>query len=143
MVKWITVSPGLEQYSAELERNMTASTEDDLADMPGIDVQAGLEVTRNNVKLYRRLLLKFRDGRTGYVSDLEDARNSNDLEALARAAHTIKGVAGNLGMTDVYNSVLSLELACKEHSENVDNLLTQVITNLGTVFESLQSISAD
>lgn len=114
--------------------------ENELPDLAGIDIQAGLEITRNNVPLYRKLLLKFRDGQQNYEQELLEANNSNDLEKISLIAHTLKGVAGNLGMTDTYNAAMALEVACKERSDNIDELLKNTITNLQLVVSGLNQL---
>lgn len=119
------------------------STEESLPGLPGVDIQAGLDVTRNNVKLYRRLLMKFRDGSADYMSEIESARVDNNLESMARAAHTLKGVAGNLGVTEVYQSVLALENACKQGDDNISLLVRQVQSNMSTVIDGLEVLQVE
>ncbi len=122
---------------------MTSMKEDSLPDLPGIDIRAGLDVMRDNVKLYRKLLLKFRDGRQNYIQELLDAGNAGDLELIFRIVHTIKGVAGNLGMTDVYQASLSAEVARKENPDNFESSLDELVDSLRTVFDGLSELQAD
>ncbi|MDH5354271.1 MAG: Hpt domain-containing protein [Gammaproteobacteria bacterium] len=105
----------------------------ELPDLPGIDVQAGLKVTRNNVQLYRRLLLKFLDGQQNYLDQFAEARSQQDHLAMSRVAHTLKGVAGNLGISSIYDIVVKLEAACNSEADNIDELLNTTIARLATV----------
>jgi two-component system, sensor histidine kinase and response regulator len=112
-------------------------------DLPGIDTRLGLKTTQNNVKLYQRLLLKFNVGQRTFKKDFRDAQNDNDLELAVRIAHTLKGVAGNLGMTDVQQSAASLVTACEKQTDTVNEFLDMVIIHLEKVFDSLDTWQAD
>ena len=62
----------------------------------GIDVQGALDRMMGNA----RLLGKFLDDQS--FAHLEAAFAAQDAEAALNAAHTLKGVAGNLSVTTVY-----------------------------------------
>lgn len=109
----------------------------------GIDIEAGLEVTQNNVKLYRKLLLKFLDKQTNFAGTFGDAWRNNDLRAAEIAAHTLKGVAGNLGITQVRHAAEALELAVKKNAGNVDDLLNDVVAVLKPVLAGLKKLKKD
>ena len=66
----------------------------------GVDVQGALERMMGNEKLLARLLGKFLDDKN--YEHLEAAFAAQDAEAALNAAHTLKGVAGNLSVTTVY-----------------------------------------
>lgn len=119
---------------------MNTDQTDGLPDLPGINIEAGLEITRNNTQLYRRLLLKFHDGQQSYVDQFSEARNQQDISAISRVAHTLKGVAGNLGITSVYDAVVTLEIACKAEADGIDALLDSVIDNLETVCNGIANL---
>ena len=69
--------------------------------LPGIDLAAGLSVTMNNPSLYRRLLLRFREGQRDFLRQFDAARQGADLGAPERLAHTLRGTAGNIGALGV------------------------------------------
>lgn len=121
----------------------TSIQTDDLPDLPGIDIQAGLEITRNNVQLYRRLLLKFLEGKQAYIDQFAEARNQQDYLAISEVAHSLKGVTANLGITSVYDVVISLETACKGEADNISTLLDTVITRLDTACNSITVLQDD
>ena len=114
-----------------------------LPELPGIDIQAGLQTTQNNVTLYRRLLLKFLNTQSDFAEVFKDAQKSGDHQAALRAAHTLKGVAGTLGMAEVYHAALALESAVKEEADNVDELLAHVSDRLALVLSSLQKLQEE
>lgn len=63
----------------------------------GCDLQAAITRLGGMKALYERLLQKFLDDTT--FQELEAAVREMDPERMERAAHTLKGVAANLGFT--------------------------------------------
>lgn len=62
--------------------------------LPMVDVRAGLATSMGDEKLYRRLLVKFRDGQQDFAAMFVQALMGGDATAPERLAHTLKGVAG-------------------------------------------------
>jgi CheY-like chemotaxis protein len=110
--------------------------------LPGIDVKAGMATTMDNEKLYTRLLVKFRDSQGDFANLFAAARTDADPSAAARAAHTLKGTAGNIGAKGVQSAAGELEHACLEHAPaaRIDTLLAQVLDQLQPVIAGLQAI---
>ena len=99
-------------------------------ELPGIDLEAGLLVTQHNENLYRKLLLKFYEKSNGLEQtfrDLIDQGLDQGLEQARLEAHSLKGVAGNLGMHGLHELSLVLEKAC---AENQAALINQSFANL-------------
>lgn len=65
--------------------------------LEGFDTELGLLRVNANEKLYRNLLVMFLDSNLDAVQDIRANYLSGDLETAIRIAHTLKGVAGNLG----------------------------------------------
>jgi HPt (histidine-containing phosphotransfer) domain-containing protein len=81
-------------------------------DVVYVDFADGVKRVMNNVKLYTKLLTKFRS--ENKLDGLEAAVASGDLEKSRTEAHTIKGVAANLSLTELYKQSLALETRIKE-----------------------------
>lgn len=62
-----------------------------------------------NMTLYKRFLVKFVNDPT--FTSLCDAVDSKDLKAIEIAAHTLKGITGNLGLDSLFNLSTDI-LAC-------------------------------
>ncbi len=69
----------------------------------GIDVEEALGRVLGSESLLERLLGKFLED--GSFSALREALAAGDSQAAFSAAHTLKGVAGNLSMTALYGVV--------------------------------------
>ncbi|MCL2044310.1 MAG: Hpt domain-containing protein [Treponema sp.] len=76
-----------------------------------LNFDEGVKRVMNNAKLYVRLLTKFKDGTK--LDNLEAALEAGDLEKAQTEAHTIKGVAANLSLTELFNQSLELETQIK------------------------------
>ena len=83
-----------------------------MADLPGIQVRAGLRVMSGNVPFYRRMLKKFAASERDFFAGFRAALQSGDASAATRAAHTLKGLAGNLGAKNLQEQAGALERAC-------------------------------
>ncbi|MFA7280343.1 MAG: PAS domain S-box protein [Sterolibacterium sp.] len=115
-----------------------------LPPLPGIDVKAGMATTMDNEKLYTRMLVKFRDSQGQFADLFATARMDPDPTACTRAAHTLKGTAGNIGAKGVQAAAGELEQACKEGrpSTEIETLLRKVLDELDPVIAVLQSVGA-
>ncbi len=66
----------------------------------GIDVEDALNRFMNNENLMMKFLLRFPQDKN--FPQLKAALDAGDAEAGYKAAHTLKGVVGNLSMTRLY-----------------------------------------
>jgi PAS domain S-box-containing protein len=138
MAKWI--SPN---HSASLknqpEKKESTATEalTELPELPGIDIAAGLAVTMNNMTLYRRLLGRFYEKQQDFELQFKNAMNDQDSEATVRLAHTLKGVAGNMGMTKLQATAQLLETACKQSSDDIGKIQENLVGELAIVLQGL------
>ncbi len=112
--------------------------------LPGIDGEAGLATASGDHGLYRRLLLKFRDGQRDFGAAFAAACASADASAATRAAHTLKGSAGNIGARGVQAAAEELELACARGGESAQfaPLVQAVQAELLVVIAGLDTLQA-
>ncbi len=105
-----------------------------LPDLPGINTGDGLQRVGGNVKSYIRLLQKFSENQAAAVSDLSTALDSSNKKKAVRLAHTLKGVSGNIGATDLQKTAAKLETAIiDEADDRIDSLLEEVGIELNRV----------
>jgi HPt (histidine-containing phosphotransfer) domain-containing protein len=76
-----------------------------------VNQQEGLGRVLNNAKLYVKLLDKFKTG-TNY-NELLETLGTEDYEKAQAQAHTIKGIAANLSLTELFKQSLELETQIK------------------------------
>ncbi len=81
-----------------------------------IDTDVGLQRVAGNKKLFLNLLEKFHRDFSNSVAEIQSAVQAGDFDLAQRLAHTVKGVAGNIGAQDLAAKSAELELAFKERS---------------------------
>ncbi len=77
--------------------------------LPGIDIEQALRSVGGNRNLLVRLLRDFRNDYRDCDERLREAVTKGDLQFVQRTAHTLKGVAGNLGARALQDSADCLE----------------------------------
>ena len=140
MAKWITPSNPVAESDVVVEKGEEVS--EAIPELPGIDTKAGMATTQGNAKLYRKLLTKFRDSQQDFEAQFRAALTDDDPVAPERTAHTLKGVAGNIGAKGVQEAAKGLEFACKEKqsAEVIEQLLEAVNRELSPVVAGLAAI---
>ncbi|MDH3346755.1 MAG: Hpt domain-containing protein [Desulfobulbaceae bacterium] len=92
-----------------------------------------------NVDLYLKLLRTFTPDNKDLLLRLWEAYTKKDYETAFLLAHTLKGVAGNLGITQVYLAATDLEKSLEDGKSNVLELLKLVDKALQKAFMILES----
>jgi len=111
-----------------------------MADIVYVDFDGGVKRVMNNAKLYARLLTKFRNDTK--LDDLDAALAAGDLETAQAQAHTIKGVAANLSLTELFNQCLALETQIKAKAVDPNQMET-VRTVLGATMTEIEKVIAE
>ena len=135
-----TVEPAITAPPAE-SVPPSESEGDPLEAIDGLDLRVGLRNVANNRSFYERLLRQFIDGpEAATVTTVREQIATDDSKAAERAAHSLKGVAGTLGASELQSRAQQLESAIhsnadiEPHLESVDQELSRVIEALKTVF---------
>jgi PAS domain S-box-containing protein len=90
-----------------------------LPEIDGVDIEGGLKRVVGNKRLYWNLLLQFASKQASAPAEIAASIESGDQKLAERIAHTVKGVAGNLGLSRVLASAERLERAIR-HKGVVD-----------------------
>ncbi len=112
--------------------------------LPMVDVRAGMATAMGDEKLYLRLLNKFLEGQQDFVAQFVQSLDGGDDTAPERLAHTLKGVAGNIGARSVQAAAQELELACQQQAprEVLERLLASVLVELDPLLAALRALGA-
>jgi len=86
-----------------------AGPADVLPNVAGLDTQDGLTRVAGNRKLYLKILRQFADQQGAAPTQIAEALARNDPATAERLAHTVKGVAGNLGARPIQQAAGALE----------------------------------
>jgi signal transduction histidine kinase/DNA-binding response OmpR family regulator/HPt (histidine-containing phosphotransfer) domain-containing protein len=107
-------------------------------EIPGVDTQSALRRTGGNRKRYESLLRKFAEPNAGGVQDIRSALATGDIEAAARAAHSLKGAAANLGATALADVAAKAETAINL-GQGVEETLRALAVSFDTVLAAIRS----
>ncbi|HCY87421.1 MAG TPA: hypothetical protein DHV36_19970, partial [Desulfobacteraceae bacterium] len=119
-----------------------AAPEVEIPDLPGIDVDAGLARTAGKKTLYMNMLGKFVTSFSDAVNEIDTALAGENPSEAQRIAHTVKGVSGTIGATDLQTVAASLESAIKNgEQDRYQELLTAFEKTLAQVLAVLKPIS--
>ncbi|MGB1109470.1 MAG: PAS domain S-box protein [Gammaproteobacteria bacterium] len=136
MAKWITPANPLEDASLEAPVGEVAGAEPELPDLAplGIDTALGLRATDRNIALYLRMLKRFVESESDFVerfnTALDGGKAQGDLAECRRAAHTLKGLAGNIGASQLQSAALALETACEGEGADATNAIETALAEL-------------
>jgi CheY-like chemotaxis protein/HPt (histidine-containing phosphotransfer) domain-containing protein len=88
--------------------------ESEIPGIEGIDTADGLGRVAGNKRLYRSLLEQFAAKQADAGLRIDEALGNGDRETAERLAHTVKGIAGNMGIGAVHAAAAKLEKAIRD-----------------------------
>ncbi|WP_158752108.1 response regulator [Acidobacterium sp. S8] len=91
----------------------------------GIDLDGGLKRVAGNKRLYRDLLGQFAQKQGDAETQISEALRNGDRQLAERVAHTVKGVAGNIGITQIQSASARVEKAIRENDPAIPVLLAE------------------
>jgi HPt (histidine-containing phosphotransfer) domain-containing protein len=91
-----------------------------MADVVYVNEEEGKKRVMNNGALYAKLLTKFKTGTN--LDALLAFAAAQDWEKAQAEAHTVKGVAANLSLTELFNQSLDVETQLKGKSLKPESL---------------------
>jgi two-component system sensor histidine kinase/response regulator len=97
-------------------------------DIPGLNVCEGLRRVLGKKSLYLSMLRKFISGQKNFTQQFIQAWEVGDYKLAERLAHTLRGVAGNIGAEEIQAASSALEKGVKDgvSSMEIDSLLVAV-----------------
>jgi signal transduction histidine kinase/CheY-like chemotaxis protein/HAMP domain-containing protein len=106
-----------------------------------LDSSAGLSRVGGNEKLYAKLLRQFVEQQSTAVGQITVALASGDKALAERLAHTLKGVAGNIGATQVQFAAGALEKSIRDGitGTELEAATQQVTAALGPLVADLRA----
>jgi len=134
MAKWITPSCSI---VTKILNDSDSKESHVIPNIEGVDTSTGLAIAAGNKALYKRLLLRFKVGQINFEELFAEALTDNDEKAAERAAHTLRGAAGNIGAKSLAAAAQKLEQQCYQNTENYAEALHQVLEELSKVIVGL------
>jgi len=134
---WLTIRPNTrptEINEAEPKRILPNP-------LAGIDIASGLNRLGHNEGLFRKLLSDFYKQYRNAADAIETSIQGKDKTEAYHLAHNLKGLAGNLGMTDLSSAAANLETAL-ERNEKVPETLLELRQQLSKVNAAIAGLPA-
>jgi HPt (histidine-containing phosphotransfer) domain-containing protein len=137
LLRWATPKP--KSSSATQIASPKQLDEVVLPQIAGINLEDGLRRVAGNKRLYLDLLAQFASNQVDAASQISAALDIRDPKFAERIAHTIKGVAGNLGMSEVQSAARNLEKAIRDAQDSIPTLLEQFAITLRVQVDALSA----
>jgi len=129
-----TAAPAAVPAVAEARPRAAGAPEStDLPSVEGLDVQDGLSRVAGNRKLYLKLLRQFVEQQGSTPAQITEALSGSDTALAERLAHTVKGVAGSLGLHTVQQAAARLEKSIAAKTDSV--ALVPLVAGFQTVLD--------
>jgi two-component system sensor histidine kinase/response regulator len=93
---------------------------EDIPAVDGLDAKDGLARVAGNRKLYVKLLRQFVEQQGRALEEISAALARGEASVAERLAHTLKGVAGNIGARDVQAAAGVVEKRIREKADGAD-----------------------
>jgi CheY-like chemotaxis protein len=137
--RWIQQVPDTRRVadpqSVDLYESTAAETSS-LPKLPGVDTQSGLARVGGKVGVYRKILQQFAKSQADAPARIRGALQGHDTATAEREAHTLKGVAGNIGAGEIQAAATRLETAIKQGSDTeariraLERILSELVESL-------------
>ena len=115
-----------------------------LPELPGIDVEDGLERLRGNWLSYKRILLKFRSKQADSADLLDQYILAGEWQSAASLAHSLKGSGGNLGAKGLYQKAAAMETICLSADKKAADVQFKLLkTCLDEIIDGLAVLDDD
>jgi signal transduction histidine kinase/CheY-like chemotaxis protein len=143
LLRWVKTRPKQAVDSQVSVSNIKASSEVVLPEIAGVNVADGLNRVAGNRRLYRDLLGQFAAKQGDAADQISTALETADVKLAERVAHTVKGVAGNLGITEVQSVAQKLEKALRDGEGTVSTVLVEFASVMGAQVQAIEKALRD
>lgn len=105
------------------------------------NITAALNRLEGRVDLYTKLVSRFHQCLSSFEQDWHQAQGN--LETQSRLAHTLKGLAGSVGYTQLQDEFAQLELAAKSYPQQLEAILPSFLISLHSIVAEIEDWKQD
>jgi signal transduction histidine kinase/CheY-like chemotaxis protein len=142
LLRWAKPRPK-QAIEPEVSPPPTKVSEVVIPDIPGVNSSDGLKRVAGNRRLYRDLLAQFSAKEGNAAAQISTALEDGDLKLAERIAHTVKGVAGNIGITEVQSVAQKVEKALRDGDGTASMLLVEFASVMRTQVHAIEQALHD
>lgn len=143
LLKWVQPKSG-KQITAGTKNPVASKVKVKVAlpKIDGVDVELGLRRVLGKLPRYMKMLNSYVVTQEHVAAAIRDVLNARDYETAERLAHTAKGVAGNIGATELQAIAVTLEKLIKEKSDDhlIESQLVIFANALAEVIEHIKIV---
>ncbi len=142
LARWITPHQPTPLTQSEEAKPLAPAVKVETDALPGLDKALALQRLNGNLTLWHKLLGRFADSQADAIHRIESALQQGDLATASREAHTLKGVAGNIGATELMHRAATVETRLKQsmlagHDPIIEATLAEPMRTLQQVHGAL------
>ncbi len=146
LAKWLSTTPSQHNVVSENDGPVLISNwQQQLLEIPGLDVERGLKNVGGKMATYIRVLRMLVEHHGTDPQQITLALADNDLSEVKRLAHRLKGAIGNLGATWVEEQAGAVDLAIHHGAEraNLERLCNELVRELAMIIKAVQNVLAE
>ena len=121
LARWTTGDKGDEKTAGAGDASSPQARAFDLGALTGFDVEAAVNRMAGNTALYEKIVRKFKDNQVEAAIRLRAALAASEQDEAVRTAHSLKGLAGSVGATELERLAGDVEAELK-HGDGADAL---------------------
>ncbi len=114
-----TLARWIKPRAAVVASAPAAAQDDSLPRIPGLDINGALQRVGGNAARLSKLLRRFNETQADAMLRIQAAIDNRDMDTATREAHTLKGLAGNIGAAALSEQARVVERMLK-HGESAD-----------------------
>jgi PAS domain S-box-containing protein len=141
LMRW--AKPQRERVPGAEDRPAKRAHDEALPKIDGVDMAGGLKRVAGNQRLFCDLLMQFVAKQPEANLQLLAAIESGDNQLAERIAHTVKGVAGNIGLGNVFTSAEKLERAIREADPLIPAVVEEFTLVVSRQIQAIQQAMRD
>ena len=112
------------------------------AKLAGIEIFEVMQVTGLDWSTLKDILIGFHQDNQDTAASIDTLQSQNDVQALLRLAHSLKGSAANIGAANLQKAAAALEQSCGEDkSENISTKAQKVSAELALVLAAIAPLT--
>nr|WP_320190684.1 transporter substrate-binding domain-containing protein [uncultured Desulfobacter sp.] len=141
LVKWIKPGSTLKPQNQASQISHKNGREELLPDLSGIDVATGVRRIGGSIIRYKTLLAKFVENQGDAGDKILGALETGLKDDAIRFAHTLKGVSGNIGATELYEQAKAVETMIRQDDDvNLSTAIIKMTETLDGICQEIKSV---
>jgi HPt (histidine-containing phosphotransfer) domain-containing protein len=139
--RYYRTGPASQAGASDKPENRAPVTDGDLPVIDGLDTREALARVMGKRDLYLRLLRQFATQQGLVLGEISAALRQGDFVLAERLAHTLKGVAGNIGAKPVHSAAGALEKLIRDRApaKQLESALQQTVSVLDPLLAQLRA----